>query len=122
MFHVENTVHKLRRVSLKQPSSKVPVTQCYAKKLPMHLSLISAPFSIKILTTPRLLCRSFVSFLDFWSRLIRDFVKFPRFFKVFVFRKEITGNHGFCHEKIRFFFFFFFLIRGLHVTIRFWLS
>ena len=65
MFHVENTVHKLRRVSLEQPSRKIPLVQCHANAL---LLLISAPFSIEIFTTTRSLCRSFGSCLDFWSR------------------------------------------------------
>ena len=60
MFHVEDTVYKLRRVSFKKPSGKVPANAL--------LLLICAPFSIKILTTACSLCRSFISILDFWSR------------------------------------------------------
>ena len=102
MFHDENTVHKLRRVSLKQPSRKIPVTQCHANAL---LSLISALFSIEILTTARSFCKS--KHLRFLVTVNHGFCKIPPFFTVLVFRKEITVlrkcPHGFCYENSRLF-------------------
>ena len=99
MFHVENTDHEPRRVSLKQPSRNIPVTQCHANVL---LSLISAPFSIKILTTARSFMVIIWNLLRFLVTVNHGFCEIPQFFTIFVFRKEITGNHGFEKMPPRF--------------------
>ena len=51
--------------------------------------------------TACLLCRSFGSILDFVT-VNHRFCEIPPFFTVFVFRKEITGNHGFEKMTPRF--------------------